>query len=59
MVFFFFLPIGNFCYWANILGLNFFFYIDFRSINFFLMDFKMRKIDIQTFLQIVVVISGY
>ena len=56
---FFFLPIGNFCYWANILGLNFFFYIDFRSINFFLMDFKMRKIDLQTFLQIVVVISGY
>ena len=53
------LSIGNFCCWANILGLYFFFFLDFRSI-IFLMDFKRRKIlNLQIFLQIFVVISGY
>ena len=36
------LPIGNFCCWANILGLYIYIFLDFRSINF-LMDFKRRK----------------
>ena len=55
-------PIGNFCCWANItLGLYFFFFffLEFRFIKIFI-DFKRRKIlDLQIFLQIFVVISGY
>ena len=47
-------PIGNFCCWANILGLYFFFK-DFRSNKFFLWPLKRRKIlDLQIFLQIVI-----
>ena len=52
------LPIGNFCCWI-IFWACIYFFLDFRSINIF-MDFKRRKIlDLQFFLQIFVVISGY